>query len=133
MSTNIPQLFKECKTVAVVGLSTDESRPSFRIARYLQTCGYKVIPVNPNIKEVLGEKAYPSLKDIPQKVDIVDVFRRSEDVPPIADDAIAIGARCLWLQEGIVNKAAAKKAEQAGLSVVMDRCIMMEHMHTRDF
>ncbi len=119
--------------MAVVGLSTDESRPSFRIARYLQTCGYRVIPVNPNIKEALGEKAYPSLRDIPQKVDIVDVFRRSEDVPPIADDAIAIGARCLWLQEGIVNKAAAKKAEQAGLSVVMDRCIMMEHMHTRDF
>jgi uncharacterized protein len=133
MSTRIEEIFKSCKTVAVVGLSNDESRPSYRIARYLQGCGFKVIPVNPNVQEVLGEKAYPSLRDVPEKIDIVDVFRRSEDVPPIAEDAIAIGAKCLWLQEGIVNKQAAKKAEEAGLDVVMDRCIMMEHLHTREF
>lgn len=133
MAKKIADLFRECKTVAVVGLSSDESRPSYRIARYLQSCGFRVIPVNPNLKEVLGEKAYPGLRDVPDKIDIVDVFRRSEDVPPIADDAIAVGAKCLWMQEGIVNRQAAKKAEQAGLEVVMDRCIMMEHMHTREF
>jgi uncharacterized protein len=133
MPGKIGEIFKNCKTIAVVGLSADESRPSHRIARYLQGCGFKVIPVNPTIKEVLGEKAYPGLRDIPQHVDIVDVFRKAEDVPPIADDAIAIGAKCLWMQEGIVNKQAAKKAEQAGLQVVMDRCIMMEHLHTKEF
>jgi predicted CoA-binding protein len=132
MPNKIADIFRACKTVAVVGLSADENRPSYRIARYLQGCGFRVIPVNPNIQEVLGEKAYPSLRDIPEKVDVVDVFRRSEDVPPIADDAIAIGAKCLWMQEGIVNRQAAKKAEQAGLQVVMDRCIMMEHLHSKE-
>jgi predicted CoA-binding protein len=132
MPNKIADIFRACKTVAVVGLSADENRPSYRIARYLQGCGFRVIPVNPNIQEVLGEKAYPSLRDIPEKVDVVDVFRRSEDLPPIADDAIAIGAKCLWMQEGIVNRQAAKKAEQAGLQVVMDRCIMMEHLHSKE-
>ncbi len=133
MPNKIADIFRTCKTVAVVGLSSDESRPSYRIARYLQGCGFRVIPINPNLKEVLGEKAYPSLRDVPEKIDIVDVFRRSEDVPPIAEDAIAIGAKCLWMQEGIVNKQAAKRAEQAGLNVVMDRCIMMEHLHSKEF
>ena len=132
MPNEINDIFKECKTIAVVGLSSDESRPSHRIARYLQGCGFKVIPVNPTLKEALGEKAYASLREVPEKIDIVDVFRRSEDVPPIADDAIAIGAKCLWMQEGIVNKQAAKKAEAAGLKVVMDRCIMMEHLHNQE-
>ena len=133
MPNVIQDILRECKTVAVVGLSSDQSRPSYRIARYLQGCGFKVIPINPSISEVLGEKAYASLRDVPEKIDIVDVFRRAEDVPPIADDAIAIGAKCLWMQEGIVNKEAAKKAEQAGLKVVMDRCIMMEHLHSKEF
>jgi uncharacterized protein len=132
MANMINDILKDCKTIAVVGLSSDEGRPSHRIARYLQNCGYKVIPVNPTLKEALGEKAYPSLREIPEKIDIVDVFRRSEDVPPIADDAIAIGAKCLWMQEGIVNKQAAKKAEAAGLKVVMDRCLMMEHLHSQE-
>ena len=121
------ELLKEAKTIAVVGLSANPDRPSYRVSRYLQQQGYKIIPVNPNIKEVLGEKAYPSLKDIPDKVDIVDVFRRSEDIPPIADEAIAIKAKVLWMQEGIVNEPAAKKAEAAGLKVVMDHCIMVSH------
>jgi uncharacterized protein len=133
MENMIGDLLKNAKTIAVVGLSPDSSRPSHRIARYLQECGYRVIPVNPTIKEVLGEKAYASLREIPEKVDIVDVFRRSEDVPPIADDAIAIKAAALWMQEGIVNKSAADKARAAGLKVVMDRCIMMEHLHTKEF
>jgi predicted CoA-binding protein len=121
------ELLKEAKTIAVVGLSANPDRPSYRVSRYLQQQGYKIIPVNPNIREVLGEKAYPRLKDIPDKVDIVDVFRRSEDIPPIADEAIAIKAKVLWMQEGIVNEAAAKKAEAAGLKVVMDHCIMVAH------
>jgi predicted CoA-binding protein len=112
----IEQLLKEAKTIAVVGLSTDPSRASHRVARYLKECGYKIIPVNPTISECLGEKAYGSLRDIPERVDIVDVFRRSEEVPPIADDAVAIKARCLWMQ-GIENKPAAKTAEKAGLKV----------------
>jgi hypothetical protein len=128
MPNEINDIFKTCKTIAVVGLSSDESRPS----RYLQGCGFKVIPINPTLKEALGEKAYASLREVPEKIDIVDVFRRAEDVPPIADDAIAVGAKCLWMQEGIVNKQAAKKAEAAGLKVVMDRCIMMEHLHNKE-
>jgi predicted CoA-binding protein len=118
----------ECsKTIAVVGLSANPDRTSYRVSRYMQEHGYKIIPVNPTITEALGEKAYASLKDIPEKIDIVNVFRRSEDVPPVADEAIAIKARGLWLQEGIVNEEAAKKAEAAGLKVVMDRCIMVAY------
>ncbi len=132
MSDFIEQLFKESKTIAVVGLSSDPGKPSYRVARYMQGCGYKIIPVNPTITEALGEKAYPSLQAVPDKIDIVDVFRRSEDVPPIADAAIAVGAKALWMQEGIENKSAAQKAETAGLKVVMDRCIMMEHIRCKD-
>ncbi len=131
MADIIKELLDSSKTIAVVGISSDPGRPSYRVARYLQGCGYKIIPVNPTISEVLGEKAYSSLRDIPEKVDIVDVFRRSEDVPPIADDAIAIKAGALWMQEGIVNKPAAQKAEKAGLKVVMDHCIMMEHLRCK--
>ena len=128
----IEQLLKEAKTIAVVGLSSDPGRPSHRVAHYMQECGYKIIPVNPTITECLGEKAYANLRDIPEKVDIVDVFRRSEDIPPIADDAIAIKAGCLWMQDGIENKPAAKAAEQAGMKVIMDRCIMMEHIRCKN-
>jgi predicted CoA-binding protein len=127
MTNEMKELLESARTIAVVGLSDKSERTSYRIARYMKEHGYKIIPVNPNIAEALGEKSYPSLRDIPEKVDIVNVFRNSPDVPPIADDAIAIQARELWLQEGIVNELAAKKAESSGLKVVMDRCIMVEH------
>jgi uncharacterized protein len=128
----IENLLKQAKTIAVVGLSADPSKTSYHVAHYMQDCGYKIIPVNPTIKESLGEKAYACLCDVPEKVDIVNVFRRSEDVGPVADDAIAIKAGALWMQQGIVNEAAAKKAEKAGLKVVMDRCIMMEHIRCKN-
>jgi uncharacterized protein len=128
MADMIKDLLEECQIVAVVGLSADEEKASHRVARYMQECGYRIIPVNPKVSSVLGEKAYPSLRDIPGKVDIVDIFRRAEDVPPLAEDAVAIGAKVLWLQEGIVNTTAAGTAEKAGLKVVMDRCIMKEHI-----
>jgi uncharacterized protein len=131
MGNVIEDLLKSSKTIAVVGLSSDPEKTSYRVARYMQECGYKIIPVNPPIKEALGEKAFASLRDIPQEVDIVDVFRRSEDVPPIADDAVAIKAKALWMQSGIVNKTAAKKAEKAGLTVIMDHCIMREHIRCK--
>jgi predicted CoA-binding protein len=131
MPTNdIPTLRRilaENRTVAVVGLSADWFRPSYFVAKYLQTHGYRMIPVNPRYPEILGEKCYKSLLDIPVKVDIVDCFRKSEDIPPIAEDAIAIGARVLWMQLGIINEAAAQRAREAGLEVVMDRCIKIEH------
>lgn len=132
MNSNIKELLENAKTIAVVGLSPNPDRPSYRVSRYMQEHGYKIIPVNPNIKEVLGAKAYQSLKDIPEKVDIVDVFRRSEDIPPIADEAIAIKAKALWMQEGIVNESAAIKAESAGLKVIMNRCIMVAHIHSHE-
>jgi uncharacterized protein len=129
MSSDVKELLENAKTIAVVGLSSNPDRPSYRVSSYLQEQGYKIIPVNPTVKEVLGEKAYPSLKDIPEKVDIVDVFRRAADVPPIADEAIAIKAKALWMQEGIINEEAAEKAKSAGLKVIMDRCIMVAHIH----
>lgn len=128
MADIIAELLKEAKTIAVVGISANPGRPSYRIAHYMQQCGYKIIPVNPTITSVLGEQAYAKLQDVPGNVDIVNIFRRAEDVPPIADEAIAINAGTLWMQEGIVNREAAEKAEKAGLKVVMDRCIMVEHM-----
>jgi uncharacterized protein len=127
MSKKIKALLEKAHTIAVVGLSDKPERTSYQVSRYMQEQGYRIIPVNPNIKETLGEKAYPSLRDIPEKIDIVNVFRNSPDVPPIAEDAIAIRAEGLWLQEGIINESAAWKAESAGLKVVMDRCIMVEH------
>ncbi|MGE5578346.1 MAG: CoA-binding protein [Syntrophothermus sp.] len=123
----IKQLIGSAKTIAVVGLSKDPNKDSYRVAKYLQDHGYKIIPVNPTISEVLGEKAYPSLKEVPGPVDIVDVFRRPEDVPPIAEAAAGIKAKALWMQLGIVNDSAAKTAADAGLKVVMDRCLKVEH------
>ena len=115
------------KTVAVVGLSPKEVRPSYGVARYLQSVGYKIIPVNPGHLEILGEKSYPTLKDIPVKVDVVDVFRRPEYVMPIAEAAIEIGAKAIWFQDGVINTEAAKKAADAGLLVVMDDCMLRQH------
>jgi len=115
------------KVIAVVGLSADWFRPSYFAAKYLLEHGYSVIPVNPRYEAILGQKCYKSLRDIPGKVDIVDVFRKSADVGPIADDAIAIGAQVLWQQLGVTNVEAARRAEAAGLEAVMDRCVKIEH------
>ncbi len=123
----IPDILKQSKTIAVVGLSANPERPSYDVASYLKSKGYRIIPVNPTITEALGEKSYPDLKSVPEKIDVVDVFRRSEDVPPVVDYAIKGGAKVVWMQEGIVNEQAAKKAQQAGLDVVMDRCMKVEH------
>ena len=115
------------RVVAVVGLSPNEERDSYRVAEYLQEQGYKVIPVNPMASEVLGEKSYPDLHAVPGKVEIVDIFRRASDVPPIVDQAIEKGAKVVWMQEGIVNEEAALLARQAGITVVMDKCIKKVH------
>jgi uncharacterized protein len=127
----ITDLLRSSKTIAVVGLSSDARRPSHEVAAYLQSAGYKIIPVNPNESEVLGEKSYARLEDIREPIDIVDVFRRSEGVPPVADSAIAVKAKALWLQQGITNIAAAKKAHAAGLLVVEDACMLVEHKRRR--
>jgi predicted CoA-binding protein len=123
----VRRILENHKVIAMVGLSPKEDRPSNRVARFLMGRGYTVIPVNPGQKEILGQPCYPDLKSIPMKVDMVDVFRNADDVPPIADDAIAIGAKSLWLQLGIVNQEAAEKAAAAGLDVVMDRCPKIEY------
>ncbi len=126
----ISKILKESKTIAVVGLSPEPGRPSHRVAAYLKSkAGYKIIPVNPAVPEVLGEKSYPDLKSIPVnvKVDVVDIFRRPEFVQQIVEDAIKIKANAVWMQEGIINEEAAKLARGAGLLVVMDRCMMKEH------
>jgi predicted CoA-binding protein len=116
-------LLGDVRTIAVVGLSSKPNRPSLEVARYLQEHGYRIVPVNPNETEVLGERSYPSLADVPERVDVVDVFRRAEDTPAIARDAVAIGARVLWLQEGIVSDEAARIATDGGLEVIMGVCI----------
>lgn len=115
----------DSKTIAVVGLSSDPEKESNSVAKYLQSKGYRIIPVNPNESEVLGEKAYPSLLDIPSgvKVEVVDVFRKAEDTPPVAEQAVQVGAKVLWLQDGIVNEDARRVAEDAGLTVIMGVCI----------
>ena len=123
----IEGILKEARTVAVVGLSPKPDRHSYGVAQYLQARGYRVIPVNPNAQEILGEKAYPTLLSIPEKVDIVDIFRRPEEVPPVVEEAIGIGARVVWMQEGIRHEEAARRAREAGLKVVMDRCMKKEH------
>lgn len=120
-------LLQDTRTIAIVGLSPNPQRPSNEVARYLRAAGYTIIPVNPACDEVLGEKCYASLREIPGPVDLVDVFRRPEDVMPIVDDAIAIGARGLWLQLGVIAPEAARRAADAGLKVVMDRCTKVEH------
>ncbi len=122
----IAQILRDSKTIAVVGLSNNRMRASFGVSRFLQRQGYRVIPVNPNETEVLGERAYPSVKDVPDTIDIVNIFRRPARVPEVVDDALQKGARCIWMQEGIVNHEAAKKAEAAGIPVIMDRCILKE-------
>jgi predicted CoA-binding protein len=124
----VRRLLEGAHTIAVVGLSERPDRASHYVAAYLREHGYRIIPVNPNVSEVLGETAYASLRDIPDKVDLVDVFRRPEHVPDVVEDAIAIGARAVWLQEGVVHHAAAARARAAGLTVVMDRCILKEHL-----
>jgi predicted CoA-binding protein len=121
------RILRESRVIAVVGLSAGWYRPSYFAAKYMQEHGYRVIPVNPKYPEILGEKCYRSLRDIPEKVDIVDVFRKTADVMPIAEDAIAIGAKVLWQQLGVRNEAAAAKAQAAGLETVMDRCVKIEH------
>jgi predicted CoA-binding protein len=124
---NTAELLRTAKTIAVVGLSNKRMRPSYGVSEYLQRSGYRVIPVNPTETEVLGEKSYATLDDIPEPVDIVNVFRRSEYVPDIVDAAIRIEAKAVWMQEGVVHAAAADKARAAGLEVVEDRCILKEH------
>jgi predicted CoA-binding protein len=121
------RILKETRTIAVVGLSADWYRPSYFAAKYMQEHGYRVIPVNPKYESILGEKCYRSLRDIPERVDLVDVFRKTQDVGPVADDAIAIKAKVLWQQLGVRNEAAAEKARAAGLDAVMDRCVKIEH------
>jgi len=123
----VRQLLATARTVAVVGLSDKPERDSYRVAAYLQQAGYRVIPVNPNLTTVLGERAYPHLRAIPERVDVVDIFRKPEAVPEIVEDAIAIGARAVWMQDGIVHNAAAERARAAGLVVVMNKCMMREH------
>lgn len=121
------RVLRENRTIAVVGLSADWFRPSYFAAKYMQQHGYKIVPVNPKYPEILGEKSYPDLKSIPFPVDLVDVFRKPQDVFPIAQDAVAIGAKALWLQIGVINDEARKLAENAGLTVVMDRCVKIEY------
>jgi predicted CoA-binding protein len=121
------RILKQSRSIAVVGLSANWWRPSYFAAKYMQEHGYRIIPVNPAYPEVLGEKCYASLRDIPEKVDIVDCFRKSEEIPPIAADAVAIGAKVLWMQIGVINHDAAATARAAGLDVVMDRCVKIEH------
>lgn len=124
---NIKDILERYRTVAVVGLSPDAGKPSHEVAAYLQRKGYRIIPVNPACSEVLGETCYPSLAEIPGEVEIVDVFRRSEFVPQIVEEAIAKGAKVVWMQEGVVHEQAAARAKEAGLEVVMDRCMLKEH------
>ena len=124
----IDRILTEMKTIAVVGLSSDGTRASNSVSRYMQSNGYRIIPVNPNEATVLGEKSYARLEDVPDKIDLVDIFRRSEEAGQHVDEAIRIGARGVWLQEGVIDEEAARRAIEAGLDVVMDRCILKEHM-----
>jgi len=124
----ITKLLTSARTIAVVGLSNTPTRPSYGVSHYMQSQGYRIIPVNPNIKHWEGEKAYPSLLEVPEKIDIVDIFRRSDGVPEVVEQAIQIKAPVVWLQEGVVHQEAAEKARQAGIFVVMDRCILKEHI-----
>jgi len=122
----ISEVLHSARTIAVVGLSGKRYRPSYGVAEYLKRAGYRIIPVNPMEKEVLGERCYPDLESIPEPVDLVDVFRRSEFVPEIVEAAIRIGAKAVWMQEGVIHEAAAARAEAAGLAVVMDHCILKD-------
>jgi predicted CoA-binding protein len=128
MPEEIATLLRSARTIAVVGLSDKPDRPSHAVAAYMQRHGYRIIPINPAASEILGEKSYSRLQDVPEKIDIVDVFRRSDAVPEIVDAAIAVGAKAVWLQEGVVHEAATAKARAAGLAAVVDRCILKEHL-----
>ncbi len=126
--------FDAIKTIAVVGLSDKPEKPSFRVAKYLQECGYRIVPVNPMVNEVLGEKSYPDLHSVPAEIeiDVVDIFRRPEDVLPIVEQAVARqGVKIIWMQEGIVNEEAAEIARSAGIEVIMDRCMLKEHQRCK--
>jgi predicted CoA-binding protein len=123
----VKDLLQKAHTIAVVGLSSSRFRASYGVSQYMQSAGYRIIPVNPNEQEVLGEKSYARLEDVPEKIDVVDVFRRSEFVPEIVEAAIRVGARAIWMQDGVVDEAAAQRARDAGLFVVMDDCILREH------
>jgi predicted CoA-binding protein len=123
----ITELLKKAKNIAVVGLSSSPIRPSYGVSAYMQTQGYKIIPINPEIKGALGEKAYASLSDLAEKVDIVNIFRRSEFVPAVVDQAIRLKPTAIWMQEGVSHEAAAAKARKAGILVIQDRCILKEH------
>ena len=126
MDDEIQRQLTEAKTIAVVGMSPRPDRPSHYVAKYLMDCGYEIIPVNPAADEILGMKCYPDLKSVPKRVDLVDIFRRSSQVPPIVDDAIETGARFIWMQDGVRHEGAAAKARSRGVSVVMDNCMMRE-------
>lgn len=132
MKVNDPDTIKlildECRTIAVVGLSSNPRRPSHGVASYMQSHGYRIIPVNPNETEVLGQKAYPALADVPEKIDLVDIFRRSDEAGTAVDEAIAVGAKGVWMQDGVIDKEAAQRALDAGLLVVMDRCWLRDHV-----
>jgi len=123
----ILEILKNYKTIAVVGLSSNPARPSYGVTEYMQSAGYRIIPVNPNETEVLGEKSYARLEDMQEKIEIVNVFRRAKDVPPVVDSAIRVGAKVVWMQLGIENAEAAERARAAGLVVVEDACILVEH------
>jgi predicted CoA-binding protein len=126
-SDPIADILRRAKTIAVVGLSNNPLRPSHGVAAYLQASGYHIIPVNPEIEESLGEKSYPSLLDVPEKIDIVDIFRRAEFVEEVVDQAIQLKVPAIWMQEEVIHEKAAEKARRAGVFVVMDRCILLEH------
>jgi hypothetical protein len=125
------EILTKYKTIAVVGLSSNPARPSYGVTEYMQSAGYQIVPVNPNETDVLGEPSYACLEDVPQKIEIVDVFRRPEEVPSVVDAAIKAGAKVIWMQLGIANEPAAEKARAAGLTVVMDACILVEHKRRR--
>jgi predicted CoA-binding protein len=127
----IADILRRYKSIAVVGLSSNPARASNSVARYMKDAGYRIIPVNPNEKEVLGEKCYPRVEEVPEKIDIVDIFRRAEDVPPVVDGAIRAGAKVIWMQLGIENATAGEKARAAGITVVMDACLLVEHQKRR--
>jgi predicted CoA-binding protein len=127
----IQRTLDECQVIAVVGLSSNSSRPSNSVSAYMRRNGYRVIAVNPNETEVFGEKSYGSLADVPEKIDLVDIFRRSDEAGKAVDDAIAVGAKAVWLQEGVIDHSAAQRAVDAGLLVVMDRCWLKEHLRLK--
>lgn len=126
------KILNSSRTIAVVGLSPKPDRPSYVVASYLKEQGYRIIPVNPQEKEILGEPSYPDLGSIPEAVDVVDIFRRSEEVPAIVEEAIKIGAKAVWMQEGVINEEAATRAKEAGLLVVMDKCMRKEHLRLKE-